>query len=254
MAILKITDHIDRALALLPDVTHDSPSVRNLLTALLAGHQELEDAAWDILTLRYLPTAMGVQLDHIGAVMNVAREGKSDTDYQLAISGVGAQLGRSGQIEVLLSTYIQLWSVLYSSVTGVILTEYYPGAVAVSVTLNGNKSEAVGTFTLCADADVDGNGDGPLNSPVGLGNGTLWDIPGPGTLAHLAAGMGNVKAQGVELTLAYQDIDYGTTGYAFLWGDSADADVNGDCPIANNGFGDVTDVTLGGIVSDVFSS
>ena len=47
--------------------------------------QDLEDSSFEVLLNRWIDTAVGVQLDGVGAIVGEAREGRGDDEYRLAI-------------------------------------------------------------------------------------------------------------------------------------------------------------------------
>lgn len=67
-----------------------APKLNALLEATGAQKDELEAATLTVRSGMYLPTAIGAQLDLIGAVFNVARDGKSDVEYRQSIRIISA--------------------------------------------------------------------------------------------------------------------------------------------------------------------
>ena len=59
-----------------------TPYIRGLLEPWLARFQDIEDAAWEVATLRYLDTAEGVQLDTIGVLVGAPRGNLTDVQYK----------------------------------------------------------------------------------------------------------------------------------------------------------------------------
>ena len=62
--------------------TSTHPVVQAFLTALANRVQEIENAFWQIYTLRFLSVATGAQLDGWGSILSIPRNGLSDTDYR----------------------------------------------------------------------------------------------------------------------------------------------------------------------------
>lgn len=56
--------------------------IEAVLCALSDGVQEIENASWQVLTERWLDTGVGEQLDGIGRLVNLAREGWNDETYR----------------------------------------------------------------------------------------------------------------------------------------------------------------------------
>jgi len=82
-------DHASEVLALLPGQFEESALLRALVAASVGpsdpttwGMQELEDVLWDMLTLRWLASASGQQLDDLGVVLDVPRPSSDDDEYR----------------------------------------------------------------------------------------------------------------------------------------------------------------------------
>jgi hypothetical protein len=82
MALTYISDRVERALARLPQQHKDKANIRALVSALVGPAQAIEDAIWQLYTLRRVDTAEGVQLDLLGDVVGQPRDGLSDDDYR----------------------------------------------------------------------------------------------------------------------------------------------------------------------------
>lgn len=78
----KITNHVERALARLPEQHKAKPKLVALLTALAGPAQGVEDALWQLLTERFVTTAIGDQLDTIGGIVGQPRNGMEDDEYR----------------------------------------------------------------------------------------------------------------------------------------------------------------------------
>jgi len=78
----QITDHSDAAVARLPEAHKDKENIELLITAVAAQTQEAENAWWQLFAERQIDTAIGQQLDDIGAIVGEARQGRSDDDYR----------------------------------------------------------------------------------------------------------------------------------------------------------------------------
>lgn len=85
MSLTPINDHIQRALDALPQQFKNKVNWEKLINILIAPFQELEDVAQDLLTNRALDTAIGVQLDGIGQIVGLARNGMNDEQYRFAL-------------------------------------------------------------------------------------------------------------------------------------------------------------------------
>lgn len=84
-----VESHCEDGTALLLSQFRDKPRLEAALCALLAGVQDLDDAAWSLLTERWLATAVGVQLDRIGLILDYPRQGWYDETYRVLL---GAQI------------------------------------------------------------------------------------------------------------------------------------------------------------------
>jgi hypothetical protein len=82
MAITQITNHVARARARLKEQFKDKVKYNTFLDTFSNPSQSLEDALWQLLTERAIDTAIGSQLDNIGAIVGEARGGASDADYR----------------------------------------------------------------------------------------------------------------------------------------------------------------------------
>lgn len=73
------------AIARLIDVFREKDNFKNLLSTYTEESQEIENVAFDLLNGFWLSTATGVQLDAIGEIVGVARQGASDVIYRVRI-------------------------------------------------------------------------------------------------------------------------------------------------------------------------
>ena len=84
-----VLDHFERTVALLASqfqLNKPDGSLTNfqkVLKALVVPAQQIEDVNYQLLTLRWLSTAQGVQLDEIGVILGLVRNlDESDEDYR----------------------------------------------------------------------------------------------------------------------------------------------------------------------------
>jgi hypothetical protein len=83
-----------------------TPRIRGLVKPWLEQWQNIENAAWEVTTLRYLDDAEGVQLDVLGVILGRARGNLGDDDYKIALRAeilVNRAEGVPPQIEQLLA-------------------------------------------------------------------------------------------------------------------------------------------------------
>lgn len=85
MSLNPIDDHIARALDELPSQFKDKINWSKFIDVLIKPAQELEDVFQDLLLLRALDTAFGQQLDGIGDIVGLARNGMNDDEYRFAL-------------------------------------------------------------------------------------------------------------------------------------------------------------------------
>lgn len=103
MAVLEKIDHVEVGLSRLISVWQDKPIVVGLLKSYLEQFNKLEDLLFSILEDRSLYKAQGVQLDMIGALFGVDRQGRDDTRYRPLIVAKIARLNDDGTTEKFLN-------------------------------------------------------------------------------------------------------------------------------------------------------
>ncbi len=137
-----IASHCADGKSLLLAQFRGKPRLEAVLCALLRGVQELDDATWQVLTETWLDTAVGVQLETLGDIVDLPRRGWSDEVYRTLLRAQVLVLRSSG-------TWPELLRVL--EVIGVTLTvtrvsEPYPAAAVVAL------GEPFGVSITSADA------------------------------------------------------------------------------------------------------
>ena len=128
MLVTKITTYVDDGLQLLGQQYKGRPLLAGLLTTWLTGMQELEDAIYPLDSGRQVLNAIGAQLDGIGQIVGISRNGLSDAQYLLFIFGKIAENNSDTTINTVL-TVVQF---LFQG-DKVFLQEYYPAGVAIQV-------------------------------------------------------------------------------------------------------------------------
>lgn len=132
----QILNHEARAARRLIKFFQDKPRIRALLAAFSAEVQELENVLWYYYsTSRDLAVVGGVLLDRLGALVNLPRAGRSDTDYRAAISVEVLVLASDGKPEQM----YEIAEVLVPSAV-IAITEQYPAAFSLAFS-------TLGTFT-----------------------------------------------------------------------------------------------------------
>ena len=85
MASPTLQDLVEEALGLLPSQWSDKDNMQGLVKSIEENVQVVEDQNYQILQERGVYTAVGVQLDNIGLIVGVSREGRFDPEYRQAI-------------------------------------------------------------------------------------------------------------------------------------------------------------------------
>lgn len=98
-----------------------APNLRSIVGANADQWQQLEDAFWDLLTKRGLPTAFGAQLDVLGKLVGQPRNGNDDPAYLAFIYIRIAEINSQGTPEEL----IHIYSSLFGNAR-IQYDEYYP--------------------------------------------------------------------------------------------------------------------------------
>lgn len=126
--IAHVTDHVAVGLARLTD-RWQRPVIRAVLSAWLSEVQELEDAAWELLSLT-IETASGDALDQYGVILGTPNPGVSTALYRALLSAAALAIRSSGTGPELLAVLEQL-SVPGESDLVLTLTESFPATLSV---------------------------------------------------------------------------------------------------------------------------
>lgn len=213
LPITQVTTHEADALARLPGWLNDSVNLQAFLTVLVEPYQAIEDALIDLLDGHSIDTAVGVQLDVIGKILDMARvsAGEADADYRIRLYGRSAELSRSGEPETLISTWLIIWTavkIYYVDVVGIATFELTAEVVtdpadsdqdaAALEAISTAKAGGVGAVLQVVEsipflygdvADVDGSGDLPVDADHGWGD--VADVDGSGDITPGAGQGGN---------------------------------------------------------------
>lgn len=87
MLTTKITTHVIDCLNRLMEQYKNQPNFAAILTAFVDQIQDLENAIFDLDAGRQLYNAVGVQLDQLGTLVGISRNGLDDAQYLLFILG-----------------------------------------------------------------------------------------------------------------------------------------------------------------------
>ncbi len=123
-------NHVVEGLTFLMEQYKEHPKIAAFLTAFLERIQEIEYVIWDLVSLKDLDTAEGVQLDLIGRIVNRAREGRDDDTYRLWLRAQ-VLINRSSGTPEEMMTLARL--VTRADVDEVNIVDWYPARFAIYV-------------------------------------------------------------------------------------------------------------------------
>lgn len=129
---IEVPDHVLEAIKRLPQQFR-KPRIENLLRAFAGPSQPIESALWQLLTQRFITTAIGVQLDFIGKIVGQPRLGLDDDSYRRYIRARVAAHKSRGTTEEL----IKVATLVLLDIPVTIRVER-EGTATVQVTLEGN--------------------------------------------------------------------------------------------------------------------
>lgn len=125
-----ITNHTARVRARIREQFKDKDNYVAFLNLLAAPAQDIEDALYDLLTLRAIDTAEGTQLDNIGTIVGQDRGGLDDDEYRPRLRARIATNRSAG-------TYTDLISITRLILDGedvtVTLEPQYPAGLVVNI-------------------------------------------------------------------------------------------------------------------------
>jgi hypothetical protein len=156
MTATLIPNHAEQALALLLQQFKGKPKIEALITAFMTQVQELEEVFFDLLLMRTLELATGVQLDVLGRLLGQTRGALDDDGYRIWLRGRILLNKSSGTTEDVINF---LTAVLPGQ--GVDIAESFPASFTATLTEEITTVEATEAVTLLH-----------LVKPVGVG-GTL---------------------------------------------------------------------------------
>ena len=93
-------DHVEQGLSRMLSFWDDKPIIKGLFESYLRQLESVETTLFQLLEERSIYTAVGVQLDVIGAMFGVPRNGKDDEQYRPEILRKIAQQNDDGTTEV----------------------------------------------------------------------------------------------------------------------------------------------------------
>jgi hypothetical protein len=128
MLATQITNYLSDALSKLLQQYKGRPRLQGLLTAYMNEVQTLENALYPIDRLRQLAYAYGAQLDGLGEIIGIPRNGLSDSTYILFLYGKIAENFSDGTIPAIINVINYVFQAQV-----VIMQEVYPAGISVQV-------------------------------------------------------------------------------------------------------------------------
>lgn len=148
--ISRIQNHVQVGLALLAQQLQNSASHTGLFTTIGNEIQAIEDALFGLVQGRSLASAVGVQVDGLGAIVGEDRQGADDVPY-LARIGSRILINRgSGSMETIIGALLPL----LPAGNFVKVTEYKPAALIADggFSIDGTQVSIVGKILQLAKA------------------------------------------------------------------------------------------------------
>lgn len=206
--VKEVTDHVAGAQARLPGHLRAGANFLKMVELLISPVQDLETDLRALLVDKLLD-GTGAQLDQVGEILDVARlSGESDSDYKTRLLGFATQKISSGEMETLIQAMI-----LLLDANKVYTAEHGPATVELTAQLDPGEDDT------STDTDIITS----MNKSVAAGVTTILQTVE--TSEFWFGDQANANASGGVPF----DADHG-------FGDSDDADVNGDItPGAGNG-------------------
>lgn len=102
MIVTQITDHVQAALDRFIQQYKGRPLLSGLMTAFVEQIQDLENAAYPLDQYRQLLSAYGQQLDNLGEIIGLKRNGLGDAEYLVLLLGTIAENNSDTTAPVLL--------------------------------------------------------------------------------------------------------------------------------------------------------
>lgn len=159
MTTTKKTTHDEEALALLLEQLKNKPQLEALLSIYIAQVQDIENVLDDVLQLRWIDNATNDQLDVLGSLVGVAREGRVDDAYRVRIK---AQI-RANYASGIAQDFYDVFTILLGTDSSTKLTDYPPAAFIAEVGNGGGEGlssdeafEVVSIFRRLRGAGIDG--------------------------------------------------------------------------------------------------
>lgn len=230
MALEIITTHAEDALARLISQFKEQPNIEGFIRSFIVPFQHQENTLIQILTQRWVSTAVGVQLDKFGTIVGEDRLGRNDDAYRLALYLRIAINVCKGTPEEFIAIFLLL--------TGCTQAQYipeYPAAVSVLGDKDWSKYVKAGPDSFAFDGGVDG-----------LGFGDVFDASIGGPFADLI-----LADMNYILFILQSILPAGVKLFQVGWYNGAKAFAFDGGP-DGLGFGDVNDSSVGGELAELF--
>lgn len=193
MATPTAIDHTERALERLPSQWQETEKVKGWLESYTDEVNDVEELLFQLLTERGISTAVGAQLDILGALFDLSRDGRTDTQYRNAILGQASVAGQDGTTEVFMqamrshtgSNFVDFWEHLSGDVHALLGDGFYynswlelkdkvPAGVNLRIYADDQFDSFQGAEILTNIADLQTNGGEDIQvSPDGV---ELFDL------------------------------------------------------------------------------
>lgn len=149
MALALIDNHIEAGLNRLLQRNKESYNINNLLEVIIKPIQEIENQIYDLYTERSLDTAFGVQLDGIGKIVGINRNGLDDIDYRSALI-IQIQINKAGgEPESIITAIRQLFKTEI-----IVFQDIYPANYEVYIASDTVVENAKALITSISPAGV----------------------------------------------------------------------------------------------------
>lgn len=120
-------DYLQKNRRLIVEQYERSDNLLSLLDVFSKSIEEIEDVAQDLITKTSLTGSTGVQLDGIGEIVGVPRNGRNDTQYREVIRAKILLNRSGGEVEAIIETLK-----IIADITFVEVEEIYPARVVIT--------------------------------------------------------------------------------------------------------------------------
>lgn len=128
MLATEINDHVQQALARFIQQYKGRPLTAGLMTAFVDQIQDLEDAIYGLDSERQLANAIGQQLDGLGEIIGIKRNGLDDATYLLFLYGKIAE----NYSDTTINSIINIINFVFQAQV-VLMQEVFPAGLSIQV-------------------------------------------------------------------------------------------------------------------------